>query len=341
MDGQIGTIVLVADIFEHDSDNVTFNARTLEKPSIDYTEDLLRVLNKYCKHTQLCTSPKDLNEYLLNNNVDLVMTIYGGEVSRNRMALVPAICESMNVKYMGADTYNRIICQDKNLCKTFAKKFNILSPTSILINNKNDLFLLPSLKFPIVIKPNYEGSSIGISNKNIIHNLKDAKELINEMLIIFNQPLLAEEFIGGKEVNITLVGDNSSIDIFEVIEDINLEDEYFFDSNLYTLEYKQLQYDKFGHKVITASFDAETKQNIINMYKSMGKTDYIRVDGKIFENKFYLIELTPDPYCAKDSSFAKGIMRNGYSYEQAIGLLIQNSLKYYQTQCSSEQARKL
>ena len=269
------------------------------------------------------------------------MTIYGGEVSRNRMALVPAICESMDVKYMGADAYNRIICQDKNLCKTFAKKFNILSPTSILIDNRDDLFLLSSLKFPVVIKPNYEGSSIGISNKNIVHNFKDAKELVDEMLVIFNQPLLAEEFIGGKEVNITLVGDNNSVDIFEVIEDINLEDEHFFDSNLYTLEYKQLHYEKFGHKIITGSFDIETKQNIINMYKSMGKIDYIRVDGKIFENKFYLIELTPDPYCAKGSSFAKGIMHNDYNYEQAIGLLIQNSLKYYQIQCSNEQAHRL
>ena len=89
------------------------------------------------------------------------MTIYGGEISRNRLALVPAICESMNVKFLGADVYNRIICQDKNLCKTFAKRFNILSPNSILIYDENDISLIKSLKLPLVVKPNYEGSSIG------------------------------------------------------------------------------------------------------------------------------------------------------------------------------------
>ena len=102
------------------------------------------------------------------------------------------------------------------------------------------------------------------------------------------------------------------------------------------MECKQLNCEKFSHKVITDKFDVETKKNIIDMYRHMGKIDYVRVDGKILNNKFYLIELTPDPYCARESSFSKAIMSNGYTYEESIGLLIQNSLKYYQTQCSNE-----
>ena len=57
---------------------------------------------------------------------------------------------------------------------------------------------------------------------------------------------------------------------------------------------------------------------------------------KILNNKFYLIELTPDPYCGRESSFSKAIMSNGYTYEESIGLLIQNCSKYYQTQYSNE-----
>ncbi len=237
---------------------------------------------------------------------------------------------------MRNDGYNRIICQDKNLCKVFAKKFNILSPNSILVDSEDDLYLMKSLKFPLVVKPNYEGSSIGISNKNIVDNFEQAKTLIHELLLIFKQPILVEEFIGGQEVNISLVGDNQNINIFEVVEDIHIEDNDFFNKNLYTMEYKQLYYDKFSHRIITDQFDAETKNHIIDMYRHMGKIDYVRVDGKIYNNKFYLIELTPDPYCARESSFAKAIMSNGYSYEQSIGLLIQNSLKYYQILCSNE-----
>ena len=76
------------------------------------------------------------------------------------------------------------------------------------------------------------------------------------------------------------------------------------------------------------------------MYKSMGKIDYIRVDGKIYKNQFYLIELTPDPYCAIGSSFIKGILSKGFNYEQAIALLVNNSLKYYQTLYSNETTHK-
>lgn len=336
MDYQLDSIVLVADVFEHTAENINFNSTTLEKPSQEYIDDVVNALTKYAKQVSVCSSPKELNIHLLKNRVDFVMTIYGGEISRNRLALVPAICESMNVKFLGADVYNRIICQDKNLCKVFAKKFNILSPNSILIDSEDDLYLIKSLKFPLVVKPNYEGSSIGISNKNIVDNFDKAKTLINELLLIFKQPILVEEFIGGQEVNISLVGDNKNINIFEVVEDIHIEDDNFFNNNLYTLECKQLCYEKFSHKVITDKFDIETKNHIIDMYRHMGKIDYVRVDGKIYNNKFYLIELTPDPYCARESSFAKAIMSNGYNYEQSIGLLIQNSLRYYQTLCSNE-----
>lgn len=329
-------IVLVADIFEHTEENINFYSTTLEKPNQEYIDDVVKALTQYSKQVFVCNTPKELNNYLVENCVDFVMTIYGGEISRNRLALVPAICESMNVKFLGADVYNRIICQDKNLCKTFAKRFNILSPNSILIDDKDDIYLIKSLKLPLVIKPNYEGSSIGISNKNIVDDFEKAKILIVELLSIFKQPILVEEFIGGQEVNIALVGDNKNISIFEVIEDIHIEDDNFFNNNLYTLECKQLYYEKFSHKVITDKFDLETKNHIINMYRNMGKIDYIRVDGKIYNNKFYLIELTPDPYCARESSFAKAIMSNGYTYEESIGLLIENSLRYYLTQCSNE-----
>lgn len=338
---KLNKIVLVADVFEHNEENVNFQSTTLERPDSDYTKSVIKALRYYSKEVHLCSSPKDLNIYLSNNNdIDLVMTIYGGELSRNRLALVPAICESMNVKFMGADVYNRIVCQDKNLTKIFAKKFNILSPKSIILDSSEDIFLIDSLTFPLVIKPNFEGSSIGISNKNIVHNKEEAKILINELLSIFNQPLLLEEFIGGKEVNITLVGDNKNIKIFQVVEDINIKDKNFFNKNLFTLEHKQLNYEDFTHKIITKDFNDSAKQNIINMYKNMGKIDFIRVDGKIYNDKFYLIELTPDPYCDAESSFAKGIMASGYNYEQAIGILIQNSLKYYQTLYSNETIHK-
>ena len=59
----------------------------------------------------------------------------------------------------------------------------ILSPNSILVDSEDDLYLIKSLKFPLVVKPNYEGSSIGISNKNIVDNFDKAKTLINELLL--------------------------------------------------------------------------------------------------------------------------------------------------------------
>ncbi len=59
-------IVLVADIFEHTEENINFNSTTLEKPSQEYIDDVVRALTIYSKQVFVCNSPKELNNYLLN-----------------------------------------------------------------------------------------------------------------------------------------------------------------------------------------------------------------------------------------------------------------------------------
>jgi len=327
---KLDNIVLVADSINHTKDNVTDKSTTLEKPSLEYTKNLYNALTNFANQVIVCNSPKELAIELENKKVDVVMTIYGGEKSRNRMALVPAVCESFNVPFMGADVYNRIICQDKNLSKKIANELGIKTPNSILIEDKYDIQLINTLNLPLVIKPNFEGSSIGISNSSLVHTYDEALNTITESLKNFQQTILVEEFIPGKEVNITVVGDNENIQIFEAVEDIMLENDSFFDDNLFTLENKKLLRDKFSHKIITNELNDETKNKIKNLYKKLGKIDYIRVDGKFCNGDFILIELTPDPHLGITSGFVKALQYNNYNYIQGIELLISNTLNYYE-----------
>lgn len=107
-------VVLVADRLYTDDINTEFDASDLEKISDEYYYGLYEELKKVCGGTVFhYQSPKDLADNAYKHKDDIVFTIYGGEKSRNRMALVPAVCESYGLKYVGADAYARIICLKK------------------------------------------------------------------------------------------------------------------------------------------------------------------------------------------------------------------------------------
>lgn len=333
MDIELNEIVLVSDSVNHN--NISINSNDLEKPSIEYEQSLNEILLRYFKKVNICKTPKELAEMLRTKNIDIVLTIYGGEISRNRMSLIPAICESYNIPFMGADVYARTICQDKDLSKKIVSNLGIETPSSILINNDTEIEFIKILNLPLVIKPNFEGSSIGITNSNLVYNFNEAITLTKKLLTTFKQPILVEEFIGGKEVNVIIAGDNKNINLFEMVEDIMIDDENYFNKNLFSLENKKIYRKSFTHNIVTNLLSKDEINNLKKIYQSLKKIDYMRIDGKFINNKFIFLELTSDPHLGIESSFVFALKQNNFTYEEGIKFLIDNCIKYYQTQSSN------
>lgn len=169
-------IVLIADRIQNKA-ALDMQSDKLEQIGDDY---FFQIYNSLQRISPKVTHYNDLPTFIDNiykHRNDIVFTIYGGNSSRNRMALVPGICESYNIKYVGADVYNRIICQDKNISKELAKKAGILVPDSVTINSLDNLntFNLHLLKYPVVIKPLMEGSSIGITKNKFMPECQQHK----------------------------------------------------------------------------------------------------------------------------------------------------------------------
>ena len=146
-------VVLVADRLYTDDINTEFDASDLEKISDEYYYGLYEELKKVCGGTVFhYQSPKDLADNAYKHKDDIVFTIYGGEKSRNRMALVPAVCESYGLKYVGADAYARIICQDKYLSKIYCERFGLRTAPSFLLEDEQDIQLMKDLIFSFGIE---------------------------------------------------------------------------------------------------------------------------------------------------------------------------------------------
>lgn len=118
-----------------------------------------------------------------NHLNDFVLNFDFGYKSRIRNMNVPAFCENYNIKYFNPDPYVQVLCQDKFLTEKFAENFEIKTPKSILVFlHSYSKEILSSFNYPVIIKPNYESESIGITQDCIVANIEQAEHMINKFL---------------------------------------------------------------------------------------------------------------------------------------------------------------
>ena len=311
-------IVLIADK-KDDFNHIDLKNNDLEYVSPSYLNNILETLKSINSNTIYYSSPEEFIDNIQKHKKDIVLSVWSGQLSRNRKALVPAICEAYHISYIGADPYVSSICQDKELSKHIAKKFGIDSANGVLVKQHCTSEILSELTFPLVVKPNFEGGSNGISNNNVVFSHDDAINLCNELLTYFDQPILIEEYIDGTEVCVTVAGNSKSVDVLEADAIIvETADPY----PMLGYEAKKEKSVKCIRKPATNLLTDAMKESFINLFINLGKVDVMRIDGKIKNNHFKLLELSPDTNLDKVASTAYAFKMAGYDYKEMLEKLL-------------------
>ena len=324
------TVVLICDLVEN-RDGVTITTDNLEFTSKRYYNSINDSLHEIFENVIHYENPNDFIDNIENHKDDIVISaIWSGTNSRNRKSLIPAICESYGIKYVGADAFAQSLCQDKSLSKLYCKQFNIEIPDGFLISNENDIERIKFLKFPVIIKPNAEGASIGISDDSIADNFEDAILKTKNLLKHFS-PILVEEYIDGTEVAICCVGTSDNIKLCEVVAlEINVET--FLKHQIWGYESKKCGASQINRHIITDSVNKEIIEEAKKIFSSLGKVDYMRIDGRILNNKFYLIELTPDCSLHPDCFMFKSFQHHNLSYTEMMKEIISTQFNIQEDQ---------
>lgn len=318
-------LVLIADRVT-DHKNATLSSRDLEKLSDDYFAAIKKTLNTIASSVTYYSSPAEFMDNIVKHSNSLVLSLWSGEESRNRRALVPSICEAYGIPYVGADSYIQTVCADKHLAKEFCRQYGIDATRDVIISNLGDFPILKTLRYPVVIKPNFEGGSIGILSKNLVDSYRDAIKLCTELLPHFQQ-LLVEEYVAGEELSVCIVGSGNQIDVFEVIR-IVVDGRRYFSHEIYSAEAKKAGSVSINREVISDRFPREICNRLLALYKGLGKVDLIRIDGRFDDGVFTVIELSPDCNLSPGSSMGTAFRYAGYTHEQMLQRLCENALKY-------------
>jgi D-alanine-D-alanine ligase len=319
-------VVLIADKIDN-FQNIDISSNNLELIEEDYFNEISTALQSMCRRVYFYESPKDFLGNIRKHKKDVIFSIWSGKASKNRRALIPSICEAYGIPYIGSDTYTNILCQDKAMTKDFCKKIGINTPEYVLYNERTDPKIIKTLRLPVVVKPNFEGGSIGIASTNLIQDYEAATILCRNLYSIYKQNIMVEEFIPGREISLILFGSKGQLKLLEAMEIVVEGEGNSLINRLYSYEIKKSHLLISKNIRVTDSLPQEIFDDARKIFKLLDKVETLRIDGRFDGHHFHLIELTPDIHYGANCTFAGAFLAKGISYNAMIRMIILNTLE--------------
>ncbi|MBU0503866.1 MAG: ATP-grasp domain-containing protein [Candidatus Omnitrophota bacterium] len=270
-----------------------------------------------------------LMENLDKLDVDIVFNISEGLIGRNRESQVPILLEMRDIPFVGADALSLGVSLDKIMAKKIFMAEGIPTPKFFEVKPGDSLINMDHLKFPLIVKPRFEGSSKGLSEASRVSNPEELKKQVEHIVVTYKQPALVEEFIRGEEFTVALIG-NDPVEVMPIVQ-IKIEGKLNLDDKFYT--FGHIKSDALEY-VCPDAINEKLKKRIedlaLKTYNAIECRDFGRVDFRVDEKgNVYVLEINPLPSLSSEDVFMVIAKRIGISYDEIIGRILKTAIKRY------------
>jgi len=234
------------------------------------------------------------------------------------------ILDRMGFTYTGADTQALILSQDKRQIKRLLQLQGIPTPTWQVFTSTQTV---QRERFPAIVKPAFEHSGIGISRQSIVQSDEELNQRIQFVLDELRQPAIVEDFIDGREFHIGVVGN----DVLTALPAAEIDYSRFKDIHDRLCTY-EANFDKtsLAYQLTIPSLPAELTEGelsqleeiVLAAYRATACRDYARLDVRLQDGIFYVLDVNHNADISSDNSLVKGAALVGLSYGQLGSLLI-------------------
>ena len=301
-----------------------------EYDSIDTVFAIKGAMEALGCRVELLEADADLLKKLVETRVDMVFNIAEGINGRGREAQVPAILNFLKIPFVGSDETTLCIALDKALTKRILSTYKIKTPGYRLFSGCNPVSL-KGLRFPLIVKPNAEGSSKGISDVAVVEDYVGLKQLINKNVSAYKQTMLVEEYIAGREFTVALAGNGEDTVVHPPMEIKYVKS---MKHNIYSFNVKK-NYKEYIEYICPADIAPETGRKMAaaarKIYQVLECRDFARIDFRLTEKgELYFIEINPLPGLApgySDYPMITGFM--GVDYISTIESILNSAMKRY------------
>ena len=264
-------------------------------------------------HTQLedVLNGQQLISVLQHYQPDVVLNVIHG--SFGEQGHVAAVCELMNIAYVGSGVMSSAICMDKINTKHLLLAHGCATLPFEVLDDSSDLDALATrLGFPLCIKPSQEGSSVGVY---CVGNVTELREKWFELSASYDR-VLVEPWIKGREMTVGFINEQ----VLPVVEIV--PDGVFYDY--------QAKYHSQSTQYLVRTQDDEVdldalQQRAILASKALGIQGWGRIDFLVTDNESWVLEANTVPGMTERSLLPMAAEANGIAYSDMILMLIQSS----------------
>jgi D-alanine-D-alanine ligase len=281
------------------------------------------------KETEVFFSEKDFSEVSTRNYLeainsslfdDIDIAFLGLHGKWGEDGIIQSMLEVRKVKYTGSKVLSSAVAMDKAMSKIIFSQFNISTPKWFMVEKKNSniekvkKYIDEKIGYPCIIKPNDEGSTVGLtvcnSPSDIDMGLKSSFE--------YSQKTMIEEFIEGRELTVAIL-DKAALPVLEIKPKSGLYD--------YKSKYTKGMSEYFVPADIPEDVVKSLQKDSLKAFNAIGCSVYGRIDFRLNKNnQFFCLEINTLPGMTSTSLVPKMAKAAGITFEELIDRIIKLSL---------------
>lgn len=275
--------------------------QTAEYDSTETIRILTETLESLGHSVVGCEADEDVYDFLRRRGFDLVFNIAEGSGNGSREAFIPAICEMLSLPFAFSGSLTMALTLDKLACKKmlFAEGVPV-APYRVFAGD--DESLAGNVQLPLFLKPLHEGSGIGIDKHSLVHSEAELRAKLSDLFRRFNQPVLAEPFLDGREFTVAVLRNRSpEVYVMEVDFSTCPEDERFYSYDI-KCNYPDLPKFTCPPVMPKAGLDAIT-DIALRTYRALDVKDIARIDIRCDRGgNPFVLDVNPLPGLTPDYS---------------------------------------
>ncbi len=322
-------ILLIYNIDLTWSDQEIQESHTITQMMVDALIEVGHPVQEVCIHSadlEAALRGYSPDEYLVLNWCEELPGVPHSE------AHVAQILERMGFTFTGANSLALFRSQDKPRVRRRLRRKCIPIPAWQVCTSPH---IAKSVRFPSIVKPAFEHCSYGITRESVVQTEQELVNRVQYILEQFQQPAMVEDFIDGREFHVGVIGNRS----LKVLPPFEIDYSSFADIHDRLCTYES-NFDKssqaYALTAPTLSVDLDPGQIrqieevVIAAYQAIGCRDYARMDLRLQDGIFFVLDVNPNADLSPDTSLALAAGQVGYPYGKLGSLLVNLAAKRHQ-----------
>ncbi|MBI3323225.1 MAG: ATP-grasp domain-containing protein [Candidatus Omnitrophica bacterium] len=229
------------------------------------------------------------------------------------------------IPFSGSDGLTQALTLDKWMTKKVLLGEGIPTPRFFEIVRPDDP-LPQDLAFPLIVKPRFEGSSKGLTERSMVRSIEALREQARWVIRTYRQPALVEEFIRGNEFTVALIG-NDPPEAYPVVR-IQIDGRNELGDLFYTFARITAGAGYACPAGIDPRLEGRLQELALQTYRAVDCRDFGRVDFRVDEGGHpYVLEINPLPSLSTEDVFGVLAVHLGMTYGQMIARIVRAAIQ--------------